>query len=159
MDLQALYLRSDGRISRKTWWIGTLILFVVTLVIYFVLGLVGLGTANRWGPLIGYLIVVYPTLNLGTKRRHDRDSNGNDYRILVGLYAVSTLLQALGIGYTATDVGNGTMMMMPDTWMGIVMVIVGLYGLYMLVQLGFLRGTNGSNSYGADPVLGAAYTA
>lgn len=158
MDLQALYLSSDGRISRKTWWIGTLILIVATLILYFVLGLVGLGLTSRWGPIIAYLIVIFPTLNLGVKRRHDRDNNGNDYRILIGLYAVLTLLQVLGVGYTATDLGNGMVAMMPDMWMSVITIVVSLYGLYMLIQLGFLKGTPGANTYGADP-LGYAVAA
>lgn len=156
MDLQALYLNGDGRISRKTWWIGTVILIVATLVIYFVLGLVGLGLGSGWGPIIAYLIVIYPTLNLGIKRRHDRDNDGNDYRILIGIYAVLTLLQAFGIGYTATDLGNGMVAMVPDMWMIIITFVVGLYGLYMLVQLGFLKGTAAANTYGPDPLGYAA---
>ena len=150
MDLQALYLSSDGRISRKTWWIGTVILIVATLILYFILGLVGLTT--RWGPIIVFLIVIYPTLNLGVKRRHDRDNNGNDYRILMGLYAVLTVLQVLGIGYTPADLGNGMVAMVPDMWMSIITLVVSVYALYMLIQLGFLKGSPGANSYGADPV-------
>jgi uncharacterized membrane protein YhaH (DUF805 family) len=158
MDLQALYLSSDGRISRKTWWIGTIILIVATLVLYFILGLVGLGLTSRWGPIIAYLIVIVPTLNLGVKRRHDRDNNGNDYRILIGLYAVLTLLQVLGIGYTVTDLGNGMVAMVPDMWMSVITIVVSLYGLYLLIQMGFLKGTPGTNTYGADP-LGYAVAA
>ena len=152
MDFQALYLNGDGRISRKQWWIGTVILIVATFVLYFVLGLIGLGLTSRWGPIIAYAIVIYPTLNLGVKRRHDRDNNGNDYRILVGIYAVLTVLQVLGFGYTPTDLGNGMVAMMPDMWMSIITLVVGVYGLYMLVQLGFLKGTPGANTYGADPL-------
>ena len=152
MHMQALYLSSDGRISRKTWWIGTVILIVATLILYFILGLVGLGLTSRWGPIIVFLIVIYPTINLGVKRRHDRDNNGNDYRILMGLYAVLTVLQVLGIGYTPADLGNGMVAMVPDMWMSIITLVVSVYALYMLIQLGFLKGSPGANSYGADPV-------
>ena len=152
MDLQALYLTSDGRISRKTWWIGTVILFVASILLYIVLGLVGLGMTSSWGPIIVYLILFYPALNLGVKRRHDRDNDGNDYRILMGVSALLTLLQAFGIGFSRTDLGNGFVGMMPDLWMSIVQIAVGIYGIYLLVQLGFLKGTPGTNSYGQDPL-------
>jgi uncharacterized membrane protein YhaH (DUF805 family) len=33
-------------------------------------------------------------------------------------------------------------------------VIVGIFGLYMLVVLGFLKGTAGPNNYGPDPLQG-----
>jgi uncharacterized membrane protein YhaH (DUF805 family) len=156
MDLQALFLSSSGRVSRKTWWMGTLILIVASIVLYFVLGLIGLGMTSAFGPIIAFLILVYPAYNLGQKRRQDRDNNGMDFKILMGLSALTTLLQAFGIGYTPTDLGNGMVVMMPGMLMSTVQIIVGIFGIYMLIQLGFLRGTPGSNSYGADPLGYAA---
>lgn len=158
MDFQNLFLSSNGRVSRKTWWMGTLVLIVASIVLYFVIGLVGLGMTTAYGPLIAYLILVYPAYNLGVKRRHDRDNSGMDYKVLMVLSALTTLLQAFGIGYSRTDLGNGFVAMVPDTWMSIVQLAVGIFAIYVLVQLGFLRGTLGPNSYGADPV-GLAATA
>lgn len=152
MDLQALFLSSSGRVSRKTWWMGTLIVIVASIVLYFVLGLIGLGMTSAFGPIIAFLILVYPAYNLGLKRRQDRDNNGMDFKILMGLSALTTLLQAFGIGYTPTDLGNGMVVMMPGMLMSTVQIIVGIFGIYMLIQLGFLRGTPGPNSYGADPL-------
>jgi uncharacterized membrane protein YhaH (DUF805 family) len=152
MDFQALYLTGDGRISRKTWWIGTLVLFAASIVLYIVLGLFGLGLMSSWGPLLVYAILFYPALNLGVKRRHDRDNDGNDYRILMGVSALVTLLQAFGIGFSRVDLGNGFTGLMPDMWMSIVQIGVAIYGIYLLVQLGFLRGAPGPNSYGPDPL-------
>lgn len=156
MDVQQLFLSTNGRISRKTWWLGTLVMIVASIVLYFVLGLVGLGLTSAWGPLIAYAILVYPAIALGTKRRQDRDNNGMDYKIFMGVSALLTVLQAFGIGATRTDLGNGMVMMMPDPWMQGVQLVVGLFGLYMLVQLGFLKGTPGPNSYGPDPLGYAA---
>jgi uncharacterized membrane protein YhaH (DUF805 family) len=156
MDLQTLFLSSSGRVSRKTWWMGTLILIVASIVLYFVLGLIGLGMTSAFGPIIAFLILVYPAYNLGLKRRQDRDNNGMDFKILMGLSALTTLLQAFGIGYTPTDLGNGMVVMMPGMLMSTVQIIVGIFGIYMLIQLGFLRGTPGPNSYGADPLGYAA---
>ena len=151
MDLQALYLRSDGRISRKTWWIGTIVLILASILLTFILSLVGLPIGSPWSSLINLALVVFPAINLGLKRRHDRDNNGTDYLILTGVSALMTLMQAFGIGFTRVDIGNGMVGAVPDTWMGIVQILFGIYAIYMLVQLGFLKGTPGANTYGADP--------
>jgi len=76
--------------------------------------------------------------------------------VLMGVSGLLTLVQAFGIGMTRTDLGNGMIVAMPDTWMSILYVLLGIFGIYMLVQLGFLKGTPGANSYGADPLGYAA---
>lgn len=149
MDFQELYLSANGRISRKTWWIGTVGLVVANLVAYFVLNLFGLGVTSNLAPLIVVALLIYPTLNLGLKRRHDRDSDGMDYKIFMGLSVVIGLLQAFGIGGPR---------MAPDTWMTILQFAYIAFAIYMLVQNGFLKGTTGPNTYGPDP-LGYAATA
>lgn len=153
MDFQQLYLTTDGRISRKTWWIGIVVMIVAAAILGFVLSLVGLG---RWASLIALLVFAYPSWSIGVKRRQDRDNNGMDYKILFGLSTLMTLLQVFGIGMAPTDIGNGMVIMQPTGIMMIVQVIVGIAGLYVLVQLGFLKGTAGPNSYGPDPLGYAA---
>lgn len=155
MDFQELYLSASGRISRKGWWLGIVLMIVAAAVLGFVLSIVGLG---RWASLIGLLIFAYPSWCLGIKRRQDRDNNGLDYKVMFGLSTLLTLLQVFGIGMAPTDLGNGMVIMQPTGVMMIVQLIIGVFGIYMLIQLGFLRGTPGPNSYGPDP-LGYAATA
>lgn len=150
--LVPLLTTSNGRISRQQWWIGTVVLIVVNILLYLVLGFVGLGSMIGWLSLIVYAVYFYPAWCIGLKRRQDRDNNGMDFKILMGLYALLTLAQAFGIGMAPTDLGNGMVMMAPAGWMMFVQLAVGLFGLYMLVQLGFLKGTPGTNSYGPDPL-------
>src|SRR5690606_35729392 len=151
-----LYTTTDGRISRKDWWLGVLGLVIASMVLTSILALLGLGGPYSWGQLIAYVILFYPGWCIGIKRRQDRDSNGNDFKALMGLSGLLTLLQALGIGVTIVDVGNGTFMPMPDMWLSLLFLVMAAFGIYMLVQLGFLRGTPGSNSYGPDPLVYAA---
>ncbi|UJW84891.1 DUF805 domain-containing protein [Devosia sp. SL43] len=148
MDFQQLYLTNSGRISRKTWWIGTLLLIVASFVLYFILGLVGLGVTSTFGPIIVYLALIFPALNIGLKRRQDRDNDGTDYKIFMGLSAVVTLLQAFNIGNARTA--------SPDMWMTGVSLLLGIFAIYIVVQIGFLKGTTGPNSYGPDPLGYAA---
>lgn len=154
--LVSLYTTTSGRISRKQWWLGVVGLIIASIVLAIILGLVGLGSTSGWGQLIAYVILFYPGWCIGLKRRQDRDNNGMDFKVLMGVSGLLTLLQAFGIGVTMTDVGNGMLVPMPDMWLSALFLLLGLFGIYMLVQLGFLKGTPGSNSYGADPLGYAA---
>ena len=154
--LKTLYLTTDGRISRKQWWLGVVGLIVASIVVSIILGIVGLGSTSSWGQLITFVIMLFPNWCLGIKRRQDRDNNAMDFKILIGLSFLLTLVQALGIGVTMVDVGNGMMMPMPDMWLSGLFMLLGLFGLYVLVQMGFLKGTAGPNSYGPDPLGYAA---
>jgi len=149
--LKALYTTTDGRISRREWWLGVLGIFILSLVLSIVMSVIGLG-GTGWGELISFAIVVYPSWCIGLKRRQDRDNDGTDFKVLIGLSGLLTLLQSFGIGVTMTDMGNGMIVPVPDTWMSVVYFALGVFGIYMLVQLGFLAGTPGANTYGADPL-------
>ncbi|MDC9823252.1 DUF805 domain-containing protein [Devosia sp. ZB163] len=181
MDFQYLYLRTDGRISRKTWWIGAIVLLVANLIISFlILPLVGLGgpnmaaimanntdpvqvaaiaggiiQASAWGSLVVFLIFAYPAYCLSVKRRHDKNNNGRDILIYFAAIVVTLLVQALGFGFTVTDV-QGVQVPTPNVLFSVIGFAVGVLGLYMLVVLGFLKGTNGTNDYGPDPLTGGA---
>lgn len=154
--LKVLYTTTDGRIARKQWWLGVVGLIIASIVLSLILGLVGLGSTSGWGQLIAYVILFYPGWCIGIKRRQDRDNNAMDFKILMGASGLLTLVQALGIGVTMTDLGNGVMAPMPDMWLSVLLGLLGLFGIYMLVQLGFLKGTPGANSYGPDPLGYAA---
>jgi uncharacterized membrane protein YhaH (DUF805 family) len=69
----------------------------------------------------------------------------------MALVAVLTLVQALGLGMTTVTIGEITVPS-PTPLMSILGVVVGLLGLYLLVVVGFLSGTRGTNGYGPDPL-------
>lgn len=148
-NLVPLLTTTNGRIGRQQWWIGTVVVIVASIVLSIVLAVIGLGA---WGQLIASLALLYPSYCIGVKRRQDRDNNGLDVKILLGVSAVASILQAFGIGVTMTDVGNGVMMPSPDLWLTLVYVALGILAIYLIVQLGFLKGTPGPNSYGPDPL-------
>src|SRR5215217_8593029 len=115
--LLPLFTTTDGRISRKQWWIGTVVLIVINILLYLVLGLIGLGGLLGWLSLIIYAVYFYPAWCIGLKRRQDRDNNGMDFKIMMGIYALLTIAQAFGIGMSPTDIGNGMVVMAPAGWM------------------------------------------
>jgi len=163
-NLVPLYTSFTGRISRKTYWLGIVGIIIAAIVISIVLGLFGLGpnAANpgtaAWGSLITFVILAVPSLALGIKRRHDRNGSGNDIYVYFILSAILIVVQALGFGYETVDMG-GTPVPAPTTTMMIFMAVLGVFAIYLLVVLGFLKGTDGANQYGPDPLGAAAATA
>lgn len=178
MDWKWLFTSFDGRIGRKQFWIGIVVLIIVSIVVYFVAGsLIGVSmlggitamnadgsidmdalqatmTRANWFSLIMLLIFLWPGAALWIKRRHDRGSSGIDVWIFYGLQLLSVLLGALGLTMTMTDMGNGVMFPTPNVVSMILGVVVGLLGLYLLIVGGFLKGTAGENAYGPDPLAG-----
>lgn len=182
MDFQYLFTKTEGRISRKTWWIGVLILAVANIVVsLLVLPLVGLGgpnlaaltagtpdlavvaaqasgaiRASAWAGLVVFLIFAYPSYCLSLKRRQDKNNNGRDLLIYLVLTAAVLLIQALGFGYTDVEVQPGITLPMPNMLFSTLTAVIGILGIYMLVVLGFLKGTEGPNDFGPDPLMGGS---
>jgi uncharacterized membrane protein YhaH (DUF805 family) len=176
----------EGRIGRQQWWIGVVILIVINIIISFlIMPLVGISMMPNfaalmadpnnvdpaaiaesvaatmrtagWVSLVIFLIFLYPSAALSIKRRHDKDNSGLDVWIYFGLTALLLLLQALGLFMTVTPIpGTDISMPTPSLPLVILQIVVGIYGLYLLVVLGFLRGTAGPNQYGPDPLGGTA---
>src|SRR3569623_1546879 len=173
------FMGFEGRLNRQPFWISAIILAVVSVVISLViLPLIGLGImpamptidANStaadvanvigaarskagWVSLVLFLIFLYPSAALSIMRRHDRNNNGPEVWVYLGLGVVMQLISALGIGMSTMDVG-ATAIPVPGpiiTGLGIIMLI---YAIYLLVVLGFLKGTAGPNNYGPDPLQG-----
>jgi uncharacterized membrane protein YhaH (DUF805 family) len=150
----------DGRINRQAWWLGVIVLIVVAIVLNFILGAVmggGMPSLNDlmdpvflaayaqkqgWISLIIGLVTAYPYIALSVKRRHDRNNNGYDAIGLIVFSLLWSLVQALG----AVNSTNPLYM--------IVSIVFLIYAIYVLVQLGFLKGTVGPNNYGPDPLQG-----
>ncbi len=172
MDLQT-FTSFDGRIGRKTWWLGTLVMFVVGIILYFILSSV-MGTgftammdpakvmepgfmesymkSAAWQQLISLVILGYPVTALMSKRLNDRDRPSWFKWAFWAPTVLSTVLGIAGMGYTSVDAGGGVMMPTPSTLMTILSVLAMVVGLWALVELGFLKGTAGPNSHGNDPV-------
>ena len=158
----------NGRLNRQPFWISAIILAVISVVISLViLPLIGLslmpampaldGTAtpadvaniintahtrSGWVSLILFLVFLYPGAAISIKRRHDRNNNGYDAMGLIAVSILWNLLTALGVVSAVGGIGQA------------VSVIIGIYAIYILVVVGFLKGTAGANNYGPDPLQG-----
>jgi uncharacterized membrane protein YhaH (DUF805 family) len=174
-----LYTSLNGRIGRKTWWLASIGLAVVILIIEFLIlaplgfsysaGMASLTAATTgdaaaasaalaanfhkgiWAALIVTIIFGLPIVALGVKRRHDRGNSGIDLMVFYAIVIVLDLLEALGLGYTTVELTAGISVPAPSMPLTIINMLLGVYGIYLLVVLGFLKGTPGANQYGPDP--------
>jgi uncharacterized membrane protein YhaH (DUF805 family) len=179
-NIISLYTSMDGRIGRRTWWLATIGLAVVIMILEFViLTPLGFGPLPNmaaltsgdaaaasaaiadsvhkaaWVGLIVYIIVGWPIVALGLKRRHDKNNAGMDVIVFYVIALLISLISALGIGYSTVDAGNGLIIPTPSLPLTIINFLYGIYAIYLLVVLGFLKGTTGSNQYGPDPLTSA----
>jgi len=150
MDLGYILTSASGRIPRSQWWAGILILVVISLVINLLLTYVfGImfTTIGRLITLIVQLVLAYPFFAVSAKRFQDRGKSGSLAWILVGLSILSSLLTLIGL------MGNPFQPGVLDWIFGLATLIVAVW---YIIELGILRGTVGSNTYGPDPLAGAA---
>lgn len=145
MDFSYLYLSTEGRIGRKMWWSGHLILAAIGIVLSMIFAAI-FGPMSFASRLIGFifmLVVAYPGYAVSAKRFQDRNKNGSLAAIMIGLAILSSLLQLFGIGADPMNPGAISMIL------GFAILAVAIW---YLIELGILRGTVGDNQYGPDPV-------
>ena len=145
VDFNRLYLTTDGRIGRQDFWIGVAGLIVAGVIIGLVVWAVA-GIPSFLGQLlsfIGQLILAYPGYCLMAKRFQDRNRPGVTAAIPIGVNLVIALIQLTGL---AGPMANPNFLGVLLSW-----VTLGIF-IWVLVELGILRGTVGSNPYGPDPV-------
>jgi uncharacterized membrane protein YhaH (DUF805 family) len=119
----------QGRIRRKTWWLGLIVLMIAQWVLMLILGAVfgmsmmpaadappevALEAVSKMMVPLGiiFLVFLWPSLALYTKRWHDRNKSG---------------------------------------WWSLIILIPIIGGIWALIEQGFLSGTEGPNDYGSDP--------
>ena len=131
----------DGRISRKTFWIA--------------MGLVGAGNVlaclaadyiqgDKLSAIVD-LAFNYPEFAIAVKRGHDR----NLPIWLIGIFFAVSVLNDLFMVTGWASVND-----QPSTPELIVAALFIVFGLALLIELGFRKGTPGPNQYGPDPLAG-----
>ena len=129
--MKDLLFSFNGRINRAKFWLGTVCLIVVYVILAIIssvtmapmtvsqsgqvqgggMGIVGIIV------LIIYIAMIWPSVALGVKRFHDRDKSG---------------------------------------WWVLISLVPIIGGLWYLIECGFLECTKGPNKFGPDPLAQAA---
>ncbi len=165
MDFGQLYTSTAGRISRKVWWLGTIGL----IIIFFILGIVfggvlGVVAGPEFGSsafgegvleLIFLAIMFVPYRALTVKRLHDRSRPEMLFLVWLAPSVALAVAKVLGVAgsYGPTTMFGVPIEAMQYNLLGKALNVTTLvFGLWSLVELGFLKGETGSNAHGDDPL-------
>jgi uncharacterized membrane protein YhaH (DUF805 family) len=156
MDLRHLYTSFDGRINRQPYWIGTIFLAVVNVVISLVVGkLLGVSIMApdfrfKLLSLVLAVLFLYPAAALMVKRLHDRDRPA----WLAALFLAPALIRSVVdlIGTPGNRANPNVPILLLSGFFAIVFAIISIWAF---IELGCLRGSVGANQYGPDPLGGS----
>lgn len=161
------WLSFRGRISRKTFWLGYILPLIAVSIIANILD-VALGLvapldadavpadmSGQVGPIstLASVLFIWPSLAGSIKRLHDRDRSGwwigAFYLLSIGGAFLMGLSVLAGLSGGAFDAGASIMVVVAFG-----LVLLG-FGIWLIVETGFLRGTPGPNRFGPDPLDGS----
>ena len=148
IDWSRLFLATTGRISRTEFWVGAVFIILVGLVAVAVIGGAFGDTAlSEEVVFVAEVILGYGAYCVMAKRFHDRGRPSAFALLAVAIPLVTSLLTLFGVTQTG-GVAN---------LFGQVLNYVNLAdGIWIVVDLGVLRGVAGSNAYGPDPTAAAS---
>jgi uncharacterized membrane protein YhaH (DUF805 family) len=164
--LSWLLFSFKGRVQRLYFWLTSLIVGVVTSMVSSAMESVaqsfGFGfidpDTNAFEPSVplGLLLSVVGVLNLwinyalAAKRLHDRSRSG--WWLLA---PTVTLLIAIAFAFVTLSLPEHQRE--PWNTIGIIFVFATVaLGLWLVLEIGFLRGTQGANLFGSDPLAPAS---
>ncbi|MCG6384033.1 DUF805 domain-containing protein [Vibrio fluvialis] len=140
MSYQTLLFSFQGRIGRQTYWIWNVCYYLAIVSVIVLL--------NRWLPgLAPYvlplfmLLILVPDLAVTAKRWHDRDKSS--WRLLLNVPLV--------IGRMTVPMGEASMTTTPNLLDTGISLAALLCGSWILIECGFLAGSDGDNRFGKAP--------
>jgi uncharacterized membrane protein YhaH (DUF805 family) len=146
-DWKHLLFQFEGRTRRSHFWIGWLICL-------------GVGVVAGWLPIIGgiiSLLLIWPNLAIAVKRLHDMGQSGWLVAVpyVVSIVGAIVAFSMMGLG----AVMNSAALEREDPYAVIALIgpAMGLFGLILLVNLGFLLWIGitdsqpGDNRFGPNP--------
>jgi len=139
MDWVYLFNSFDGRISRRTFWIGIAVLLVAEITAHLAAEAL---QGDRLSAIID-LAFIYPEFAVAAKRAHDRDLPIWILIVFFGGGAVLDLLTVMDLTGSAEQ---------PSVLSLFIAVPFTVLLVALMIELGLRRGTIGPNRYGPDPV-------
>jgi len=139
MDWAYLLNSFEGRISRKTFWIGMAVLICAEILAHLAAQAL---QGDRLSAIVD-LAFTYPEFAIAAKRAHDRDLPIWILIVFFGGGAVLDLFTVLELTGSSEQ---------PSVLSLFIAVPFTVLLVALLIELGFRRGTIGPNQYGPDPV-------
>lgn len=160
MDWKDFLFNFEGRINRAKWWLAVLIIVVFTILISVVLlPLIGLSMMTASESTVGTLfsivltaVIGYPATAVMMKRLNDRERPHWLVYVFWAPTVVNLLGQLFGLTVTMQNIGGLQEVMVPTTLGWIIQGISLPIAIWALVELGILKGTEGPNPHGPDPL-------
>ncbi len=143
VDYEFLFTALDGRIGRLWFWIGTIILTVVNAgAVGTIVLLLGVSQPSLMLTVFVSIVLAYPTYALMAKRFQDRDRPGWLAFFPLAVFYGTNMAESAGL-----------MQVEPPSapYMLSGLLALGM-SLFVLIDLGILKGTQGPNRYGPDPL-------
>lgn len=132
MDWKYLFTSFEGRISRQPFWLSVLALFIAQWVIMIIAGMVF--GFSMWGGM---------DPNMTPEQAAAMATSGMMPIIIISLLF---LYPALAV-YAKRWHDRGK-----SGWWTLILLVPFIGFIWFLVECGFLRGTEGPNQYGGDPL-------
>jgi uncharacterized membrane protein YhaH (DUF805 family) len=139
MDWVRLFTSFKGRITRQPFWIAFAVFVAIEIAISFS------GRDDAQWTTVFDLVLTYPQFAVCAKRGHDRNTPMWVVGVFFAVWAVFDVL-LLGGWITSADMANPTPLMLTF------LIPYAIFGLALIIDLGFRRGTVGANRYGPDPL-------
>ncbi len=149
MSIHHLFFEFDGRIPRLMWWAGMVLLLVPSILLLSLLqpqpDPTEISDASRQNALVSFfaLLLIVPEAAITTKRFNDRGHPAWVAQVFVLIRVATVTAQHFGF---FIDLEN----MSPNE--SFVWVLLSGYSVWLVVDNGLLRGTDGPNTYGPDPL-------
>lgn len=169
MSIESLLFGFRGRLNRARYWLAALIYLLVTAVpmlfLFWTFGANGISSSEELAArlsgsgtasisLIVFVLifavvciaVVISSILVAIRRLHDRDKSG---WWVIFFYVFPSILSAMADAFEKSSVSL------------MVLLNIGAIGIsiWAFVELGFLRGTDGPNRFGSDPINSPALRA
>ena len=146
----------DGRIGRKTFWLTSIAIFAAELVAAFVGALIIALLSGDWEAKVAdgwidavFLIFLYPQFIIDVKRGHDR----NIPIWVIGLFYAALIVRYGLVKFSwLVTLPNQNVMSSTNVASFIATMLLGIFSIALLVELGLRKGTTGPNRYGPDPL-------
>jgi len=163
MNFQNIYFSSRGRLNRKGYWISSIGLIIMMIVLIAVFGII-IAPTPLSGSILGFKLIqlisgltgLFMFYHIVIKRLHDRGRPETLALVFIGPSLVSLFLRLFNVtgkvmNTPVADTGLHALIFLPNSFGKIVnLILIGIF-IWSLIELGILSGEKDDNAHGPDP--------